>query len=145
MRYLTETKCDDPALYALFFRCCHILQRHMGARVSRQRMLSLLCRNGAMTQKEIQQTLGIQAGSLSELAARLEERGLITRERDEKDKRRILLHLTDAGREMARQGTQVGDAELFACLSTEEQDALRVMLNKIADAHRSWKKERGFR
>ena len=145
MRYLTDTKCDDPALYALFFRCCHILQRHMGARVSRQRMLSLLCRNGAMTQKELQQTLGIQAGSLSELAARLEERGLITRERDERDKRRILLHLTDAGREMARQDAQVGDAELFACLSAEEQDALRVMLNKIADAHKSWKKERGFR
>ena len=86
-----------------------------------------------------------EAFSIEELAARLEERGLITRERDERDKRRILLHLTDAGRKMAGQGAQVGDAELFACLSAEEQDALRVILNKIVDAHNTWKKARGFR
>lgn len=144
MRYLPETEFDDSALYALFFRCSHILHRHMGARVSRQRMLSLLGRNGAMTQKELQHALGIQAGSLSELAARMEERGFITRERDERDKRRILLRLTDAGREKAKQGTQVGDAELFACLCAEEQAALQVILNKIVDAHNSWKNARGI-
>ena len=143
MKYLPESEINDSALYALFFRCSHIMHRHMGAKVSQQRILSLLSQN-AMTQKEIRHALGIQAGSLSELAARLEEQGLITRERDERDKRRILLRLTDAGRELTEQSTQVGDAELFACLSAEEQAALRVMLNKIVDAHNTWKKARGL-
>lgn len=135
---------DESALYALFFRCSHILHRRVGARASRQRVLSLLCRNGAMTQKEIQNALGIQAGSLSELAARLEERGFITREKDEQDRRRIVLRLTDAGREKAGMSEHVGDAELFCALSAEEQVQLRVMLEKIVEAHKAWKRARGM-
>lgn len=140
-----EMELDDSALYARFFRCSHILHRRMGARASRQRVLSLLRQNGAMTQKEIQDALGIQAGSLSELAARLEERGFVTREKDEQDRRRIVLRLTDAGRAQAAQSAQVGDAELFAALDADEQAALREMLDKIIEAHEAWKRARGIR
>lgn len=136
---------DDSALYALFFRCSHILHRRLGARASRQSLLSLLEQNGAMTQKELRDALGIQAGSFSELALRLEERGFITRERDARDRRRIVLRLTDAGREKAGQSARVGDAELFAALSIGEQAQLRVMLGKIVEAHEAWKRERGIR
>lgn len=145
MDILEEKSLDDPALYAQFFRCSRILQCRMGARASRQRILTLLEQRGEMTQREIQEALGIQAGSLSELASRLEERGFLTRERDETDKRRIVLRLTERGREAAGQSARIGDAELFCALSAEEREQLRAMLQKIIGAHEAWKKARGIR
>ena len=145
MEFLEEAARDDSALYARFFRCSQIMQRRMGARASRQKLLSLLSQRGEMTQREVQEALGIQAGSLSELASRLEERGFITRERDEKDKRRIVLRLTELGREKAGQSARIGDAELFAALSGEEQEQLGAMLGKLIAAHDAWKKARGIR
>ncbi len=136
---------DESALYALFFRCSHILCRRVGIRVSRQRVLSLLAQKGEMPQRELRELLGIQAGSFSELAGRLEERGYITREQDPADRRRILLRLTDAGRERAEKDSHARDAELFCALSEAEQAQLRALLQKIADGHEAWKKRRGIR
>ena len=136
---------DESALYALFFRCSHILCRRVGIRVSRQRVLSLLSQRGEMPQRELREALGVQAGSFSELAARLEERGFLTREKDPSDRRRILLRLTDAGRERAARDAQARDQELFCALNQEEQAELRALLQKIADGHEAWKKRRGIR
>ena len=136
---------DESALYALFFRCSHILSRRVGIRVSRQRILSLLSERGEMPQRELRELLGIQAGSFSELAARLEERGFLTREQDPADRRRILLRLTDAGRERAEKDSHARDQELFCALSEEEQAQLRALLQKIADGHEAWTKRRGIR
>ena len=136
---------DESALYALFFRCSHILSRRVGIRVSRQRVLSLLAQRGEMPQRELREALGVQAGSFSELAARLEERGFLTREQDPADRRRILLRLTDAGRERAARDAQARDQELFCALNQEEQAELRALLQKIADGHEAWKKRRGIR
>ena len=136
---------DESALYALFFRCSHILSRRVGIRVSRQRILSLLSERGEMPQRELRELLGIQAGSFSALAARLEERGFLTREQDPADRRRILLRLTDAGRERAEKDSHARDQELFCALSEEEQAQLRALLQKIADGHEAWKKRRGIR
>lgn len=136
---------DESALYALFFRCSHILSRRVGIRVSRQRVLSLLLQRGEMSQRELRELLGIQAGSFSELAGRLEERGFLTREKDPEDKRRILLRLTDAGRERAVRDSEARDEELFCALSAGEQAELRRLLQKISDGHEAWKKRRGIR
>ena len=136
---------DESALYALFFRCSHILSRRVGIRVSRQRVLSLLSQRGEMPQRELREALGIQAGSFSELAGRLEERGFLTREKDPADRRRILLRITEAGRERAEKDSRARDQELFCALSEEEQAQLRMLLQKIADGHEAWKKRRGIR
>ena len=136
---------NSNALYAMFFRCSHILRRRVGNRVSRQRVLELLLEHGALTQRELQERLGIQAGSFSELAAKMEERGLIKRERDVKDRRRIVLRLTEEGEAAAGQSKEIGDEELFSALTTEEQEELRGMLQKIIDAHLAWKREKGFK
>ena len=113
--------------------------------MSRQRVLSLLAQRGEMPQRELREALGVQAGSFSELAARLEEWGFLTREQDPADRRRILLRLTEAGRERAAKDARARDAELFCALSEEEQAELRILLQKIADGHEAWKKRRGIR
>ena len=105
----------------------------------------ILTKSDPFGTRELREVLGVQAGSFSELAARLEERGYISREKDPADRRRILLRLTEAGRERAARDSRARDAELFCALSEEEQAQLRVLLQKIADGHEAWKKRRGIR
>lgn len=131
---------NQNALYAKFFQCSHILRRRVGIRASRQRILKALLERGALTQSELQKNLGIQAGSFSELAAKMEERGLIERKKDTEDRRRVVLRLTEYGKTVAGQSNEIGDAELFHALTEEEQENLRGMLQKIIDAHLAWKR-----
>ena len=135
---------NSNALYAMFFRCSHILHRRVGNRISRQRVLQLLLEHGALTQRELQKHLGVQAGSFSELATKMEKKGLIKRERDVDDKRRIVLRLTEDGETVAGQSKEIRDEELFSALTAEEQEILRGILQKIIDAHLAWKREKGL-
>ena len=133
--------CDDSnALHAMFFQCFHILHRRVGKRASRQRVLKILQENGALTQSELRKRLGIQAGSFSELAAKMEKRGLIRREKDADDRRRVVLCLTEEGKTAVGLPNEIGDDELFHALTVEEQEILRGMLQKIIDAHAAWKR-----
>jgi DNA-binding MarR family transcriptional regulator len=68
---------------------------------------------GPLTVGEQAEHLGLSAATTSELVARLEERGLITRMRDDRDRRRVFVWLTDAGRSSARAHPRVlADGEL---------------------------------
>ena len=93
-----------------------------------------------MTQKELQEALAIQPGSVSEIISKLEARGLLSRERDEEDKRRMVLRITDAGRAGAEafSGAESGN-ELYGALSEEEQSTLKELLKKLLE---SWSTQR---
>lgn len=136
-----ESDQADGSLHALFLRCSNIISRRIGRSASRKRIIALLNERGELSQRQLQELLGIQAGSLSELVARMEKFGVITRAPDEKDRRRIVIRLTDLGRERAREPREIGDDRLFAALTGEEQAELRVMLQKIVDAHDKWRRE----
>lgn len=88
-----------------------------------------------MTQKELQDMLQIQPGSMSELLAKLEEKDLLLRRKDDEDKRRSILALTDAGREAAKE-RQGEKKPLFDALDEAEQEELKRLLGKLLD---SWK------
>lgn len=130
---------EEETLHGLFLRCSNIISRRLGNSASRRRIVALLYERGELTQRELQELLGIQAGSLSELVGRMEERGVITRGPDEKDRRRTILRLTEEGRRFASEPRPMGDERLFAALSEEEREQLRGMLQKIIDAHNRWK------
>lgn len=141
---IDQGKCDvsfdSNALYAKFFQCSHILHRRVGRRASRQRVLKMLLENGTLTQSEVRRRLGIQAGSFSELAAKMEKKGLIVCEKDTNDRRRVVLRLTEHGKKVATEPNEIGDEELFHALTDEEKNELRGMLQKIIDAHIAWKR-----
>lgn len=122
---------DDGSLLSLFARCSHTLRRAGGKHMAQERVLRILARQEeGMGQRQLQELLGIQSGSLSELVSKLEAKGLLTRVRDKADKRNVTLLLTDAGR------AAVGPEERpdpFAALSGEEQELLRALLQKLLD------------
>lgn len=130
----------DP-LHALFLRCANILSRRIGGNATRRQIVALLAERGELTQCELRSLLGIQAGSLSELLARMERFGVIEREPDSLDKRRLVLRLTEEGKKRAAEPRIIDDERLFAALSVEERAELRRMLLKIEEAHERWRRE----
>jgi DNA-binding MarR family transcriptional regulator len=58
--------------------------------------------------------MGLRRNSASELLQRLEAKGLVARIRDERDERRVLVWLTDAGRDVVSRVGQVLAPDLIA-------------------------------
>lgn len=127
---------DRDDLAGKFERCGRLLSHCLGKRRGQGRILRTLCQRGEMSQKELQDLLGIQAGSMSEIAAKLEDKGLITRVRSEGDRRKVSLSITEQGRVRVAQSDEAHilrrRAELFAVLAPDEQRALAEILDKLS-------------
>lgn len=125
-------------LSVLLVRCGHKLGSH-GTGQTQGRILKILFLHGPMTQKELQDRLSIQPGSMSEIAAKLERRGLILRQKDQADKRKIFLSLTEAGRaDVEAFRAQKKASRRFDALTPGEQASLQAMLEKLLD---SWDRQ----
>ncbi|MBQ9264025.1 MAG: MarR family transcriptional regulator [Clostridia bacterium] len=103
------------------------------------RVLRLLLEEGKISQREIQERLNIQAGSISELISKLEGKGFIRRSRDEADRRKVLLSLTAEGRRAAEKAKARPDVTVrYAALTEQEQEQLQRLLEKLIDG---WKED----
>lgn len=60
-----------------------------------------LLREDGLSMGELAEMLCLDASTLTPLIRRLESRGLVTRARSAEDERRVLLHLTPAGRDLS--------------------------------------------
>lgn len=67
----------------------HTLRDLSEGRGSQKRILILLLETGPITQRELTERLGIQPGSASEVIAKLENAGLVTRTESEADRRTV--------------------------------------------------------
>jgi DNA-binding MarR family transcriptional regulator len=77
-------------------------------------VLQHLAASGPLTVGEQAVHLGLRRNSVSELLQRLEGKGLVARIRDERDERRVLVWLTDAGRDVVSRIGQVLAPDLIA-------------------------------
>ena len=99
-------------------------------------ILHILAETPGLTQQSLSKKLGMVPSRLVALLDELEARGLTERRRDEKDRRRHALCLTDKGRrtlaaigEIAREH----ERRLLAALSEQEREQLAAVLQRIAD------------
>ena len=122
---------DDGSLAWLFFHTVRRLQKFGKSGYSQQRILNILDEEGPISQKKLQEMLAVQAGSLSEICGKLEEKGMIQRKRDEKDRRNVILTITDEGRKMKRRIHERKDNAIFSSLNEQEREQLRFLLNKL--------------
>ncbi len=77
-------------------------------------MLQHLSASGPLTVGEQAEHLGLRRNSVSELLQRLEAKGLVARIRDERDERRVLVWLTESGRDVVSRIGQVLAPDLIA-------------------------------
>jgi len=105
-------------LFPEVYRRYHWAQRVVGAElpVSRRALevLQHLNASGPLTVGEQAEHLGLRRNSVSELLQRLEAKGLIARIRDERDERRVLVWLTESGRNVVSRIGQVLAPDLLA-------------------------------
>ncbi len=112
----------------------HTMRFLYEGRGSQKRILIVLLEAGTITQRELTARLGIKPGSASEVLAKLEDAGLISRTRSENDRRTVNVELTEAGRSAAVEAAkqrQSRHMNMFACLSDDEKNTLLHLLEKI--------------
>jgi DNA-binding MarR family transcriptional regulator len=107
---------------------------HGGVRLSVSETFALgeLTEAGALSQQELAARLGLEKSTVSRLAAGMEDRGWITRERTGRHAR---LQLTAEGRDVAdRVATELREhhGRLVARLTPQEREALAVGLGALA-------------
>jgi DNA-binding MarR family transcriptional regulator len=116
-------------LFPEVYRRYHWANRVRGADLPVTRrsleVLQHLSASGPLTVGEQAEHLGLRRNSVSELLSRLEGKGLVARIRDERDERRVLVWLTEAGRDVVSRVGQVLApdliAQVMATLSPEER------------------------
>lgn len=132
-----ENMTVEERLTRLLRFCGKTLHHGMGGKVSQQRILAILYRHEVMTQRKLMDIIGIQSGSMSEILGKIEEQGLLIREKNTEDKRNVDIRLTSQGRLEAKKAFQKRaelEHHLFDELGEEEKLQLLALLEKVKSA-----------
>ena len=86
---------------------------------------------------ELGQQLHLDSGTLTPLLKRMEKSGLVLRERDSEDERRVLISLTDEGRNLRTKANEVSDSMLCQIeLTRPDAVELRQRIMELANTLR---------
>ncbi|WP_408054992.1 MarR family winged helix-turn-helix transcriptional regulator [Stutzerimonas azotifigens] len=107
-------------------------------------ILQVLVAEGRTTASVLSRRVSLTAATLSGVLERLEERGLLQRQRDEQDRRRHWLLISEAGRALLREAPPLLPPEFsarFAALPEWERHSLTAALLRAAELCGSMEKE----
>ncbi|HLC06005.1 MAG TPA: MarR family transcriptional regulator [Anaerolineales bacterium] len=105
----------------------------LGLGITDMKTLSILLQEGPMTAGQISRRLSLTTGAVTNLIDRLEGRGLVERQRDQKDRRKVIVSVNEGnlqagespyvsiGKGFARQLATYSTAELEFLVSYHEQ------------------------
>ena len=101
-------------------------------------ILAVLGEGSRETQGAIADAIGYDKGQLVGLLDELEDAGLVSRQRDQADRRRQIVQMTPAGRKtlekLRRVAARVED-EFLSALSEKEREQFHALLLKLAEHH----------
>ncbi len=134
MEFLTSEK-----LYSNFYRLYGKLKKKsdkidIPISPGQLRFLAGVKSEAPITQKKLQEQFCIKASSLSTGMAKLEEEGFLIRKRDEKDKRNMIIDITQKGIKLVEDNYDTQkklSKEFFDVLSEEEQKTLQELILKL--------------
>lgn len=125
-------------LAALFHHTARLMvrtaHRHDHGSHAQERVHAAIRDHGPLPQRALQRLFGVRSASLSEVLAKLERAGRITRTRDDNDRRGYVVATTgagvtaDAGRCDPHQWL---NQTVFACLDESERAQLAALLGKL--------------
>ncbi len=134
--------CNDRAAGAA--QPLTVLLRHVAKLLTRvhhshdhaqQRIYAIIHKRGPLKQRRLLEILDVRSSSLSEVLAKLEHNGLITRQRDPEDKRGFVISAAPGqSSPAAEEDLETEHAELLDCLNEAEQQHLAELLEKIIAA-----------
>ena len=106
------------------------------------RILYILWQEDGISIKALSDRCGLAVTSLTTMLERMEKQGLITRVQDEKDRRKTLLHLTDAARGLKKDYDAVSGQMgriFYRGFSNEEIECFERFLNRIRTNLEEWR------
>ncbi|MGB4661412.1 MAG: MarR family transcriptional regulator [Mobilitalea sp.] len=125
---------QEEDILSLLGKCSHFLHHKRGGKRGQGKILRILAEHPEIGQRELQELLGIESGSMSEIVIKLENKGFITRTKDETDKRMTKLMITEFGlaksKEVEARDLEA-DQSVINSLNAEEQEQLKVLLKKL--------------
>ena len=96
--------------------------------------MMVLWEKQSVTAKEMGEELHLDSGTLTPVLKKLEEKGLVSRRRSEKDERNLIVTITDAGEALKEQAVSVPEqAAKCADLEPGEAAELYRILYKLLD------------
>jgi DNA-binding MarR family transcriptional regulator len=126
----------DYLIRTLRFRLVQVIEKmlgNMGLALSAWYPLSLLAGEDGISQRELGLRLGLKDAAIGKAVESMEKEGLVVRQADTRDRRKILVHLTPTGRKTAQkvidQRRQILTTVL-AGFSTSEVSAYQDMLKR---------------
>ncbi len=144
---------DNSSLYFLFK---DVIKEHF---IRREKLLSgikfyrgqapvlLLLEEGrGLTQRDIVKQLKLKPSTVTLILRRMEKRGLIRKEKDEKDKRFSRIYITEEGKKFVdklKEVFEILERDCFMGFSEEEKDLLREFFKRIRDNLRKLNEESG--
>ena len=131
-REMLLRRIDEASLAELIELSGRLMHHRPGAGSHRGQalILAILAGRESLSQRELQQMLGVQPGSMSEIVSKLEKKGLLIREKGE-DRRGNLLRITEAGRAAMPKAGAEPDDELFSALDDAQQALLSELLRAL--------------
>lgn len=121
------------------------LWREAHLTLTQARLLRVL-REGPLGQSELGRELHLSPASVTRLIDRLEERGLIVRERDAEDRRRVAVKLLSAGRRLVGEQRMLRNTPVdlaIRSMTEEEQRTFAVVVRDLVERARSFSEEEG--
>ena len=97
-------------------------------------ILQEIVRGGELTAGEIAKAVSLSQATVTGILERMEKRGLLARQRSDRDKRRILVRITEAGRQILQEAPplmQEAFVEKFSDLQTWEQTMILSALQRL--------------
>ena len=105
-------------------------------------------RAGPHTAGRLGELAGLSAASVSRLVDRLERRGLVSRRRDDEDRRLVLVHLEPAGERLLGEARVFKGSDLHRAveaMTAEERRRLTISLRRLVELTREIALQRGGR
>jgi DNA-binding MarR family transcriptional regulator len=87
-----------PSLGLAFWRTKHAFERDVGLSTATWFLLSMLIEEDGISQGEVSHRFEVDPSRITRLAQRLQDEGLLRRERDPQDNRVVRLYITEEGR-----------------------------------------------
>ncbi|MFS0869734.1 MarR family winged helix-turn-helix transcriptional regulator [Paenibacillus xylanilyticus] len=139
-------KLDNQLCFAIYACSREITKMYqpylevLGVTYSQYLVLMVLWEREECTVKEIGEALYLDSGTLTPLLKRLQSAGLIHRERSAQDERKVLITLTDSGKELRTKALSIPDSiQGDACLSSSEFESLlgqfKGLLHKVHETN----------
>ncbi len=98
-------------------------------------IMMVLWETPSLSSKELGQRLFLDSGTLTPVLKKMEAAGYLTRKRDERDERNLVVRITPAGQALKEQAREV-PACMSSCIRMEAEDAVKLyeLLYRLLDS-----------